>query len=291
VTWEAKEKFAFCLDTTFLGLYLATAGRYIHLGIAMGFVNSGNVFVRWVDGNLLKRGNAFTLIELLVVVSVVVVLMGLLVPAVGRARGSARQATCASCLHQWGIAVNEYAQMYNDWLPRRGQGSQPVQTVTWYDDWFNELPALMGVPAYQDLAAAGRVPQETDHSMWICPELTGVPNVHGNFFGYGMNMALSVRNAPQPDRMNQVGDAATMVFMADANPWYCSVLPYAAPASAPVFNPVARHRGRVNIAFLDGRVDSFDAAYVGCGAGDPKRPDMRWYWYVPGPYPAPWPGP
>ncbi len=244
------------------------------------------------DGKVLLKGRGgFTLIELLVVVSVVVVLMGVLVPAVGRARSVSRQAACASCLHQWGISVNEYAQMNNDWLPRRGQGSQPVQTVTWYDDWFNELPAVMGLPGYQDLAAAGKVPKETDHSVWICPEVEGVANVHGWFFGYGMNMALSVRNAPQPDRMNHIGDPATMVFMADANPWYCSVLPYAAPADALVFNPEARHEGKVNICFLDGRVDSFAGRDVGVGAGDPKRGDVRWYWYEPGPYPAPWPGP
>jgi hypothetical protein len=42
----------------------------------------------------------------------------------------------------------------------------------------------------------------------------------------------------------------------------------------------------VNIAFLDGHVAAFTAAYVGCNVGDPGRPDVRWT--VPG---STWAGP
>jgi len=244
-------------------------------------VGRGRIFAR-----------AFSLIEVLVVVGVIAILMGMLVPAVGQARSTARRAACASNLRQWAIGVNLYAQMNDGWLPRRGQGIMPVQTITWYDDWFNELPPLLGMKAYEDLASAGQIPQTTDHSLWICPELTGSPNNFGNLFGYAMNMALSVRNAPRPDRIDQVGFTSTMVFIADGPPGYCSTVPYVATPAAPaLFNPVARHQGKLNIAFLDSHVDAFDAAYVGCNIGDPQRPDIRWYWYVPGPFPAPWPGP
>jgi len=242
---------------------------------------------------------AFTLVELLVVIGVIVILVGLLMPVVALARRAAGQAQCASNLRQWAFAVNAYAQQNNDWLPRRGQGRMPTQTLSWYDDWFNELPPFLGQQTYQDLVASGQMPQIGDSSIWICPQLYGSANVYGNLFGYAMNMALSVRNAPLPDRIDKIGSASTMVFMADGPAGYCSTIPFVSTPAAPApFNPVPRHNGHVNIAFLDGHVSAFDAKYVGCNvAGDPvhpdacDQPDLRWYWYVPGPSPAPWPGP
>lgn len=245
------------------------------------------------------RRSGFTLIELLVVIGVAAVLSGLLLPALRMARRTAAQAQCASNLRQWAMAANLYTEQNNDWLPRRGQGKMPTQTLSWPDDWFNDLPQFLGQPTYQQLASSARMPQIGTHSVWICPELYGSPNRFGNLFGYAMNMALSVRNAPLPDRINKVGSLSTMVFMVDGPAGYCSAVPFASTDSSPApFNPVARHSGNVNIAFLDGHVSAYDAAYVGCNiAGDPvhpdacNRPDVRWYWYVPGPPPAPWPGP
>jgi len=57
----------------------------------------------------MRRGG-FTLTELLVVVSVMALLMGLLIPVLGKAREHARGAACLSDLHQMGLA----AQMYLD---------------------------------------------------------------------------------------------------------------------------------------------------------------------------------
>jgi prepilin-type N-terminal cleavage/methylation domain-containing protein/prepilin-type processing-associated H-X9-DG protein len=48
---------------------------------------------------------AFTLIELLVVISVIVLLMALLLPALSRARDQARSVVCQSHLKQWGLRL------------------------------------------------------------------------------------------------------------------------------------------------------------------------------------------
>lgn len=241
---------------------------------------------------------AFTLVELLVVIGIIVILISLLVPSVALARRAARQAQCASNLRQWAIAVNMYAQTNDGWLPRRGQGIQPTQTIAWYDDWFNELPPYFHEHSYLDLANAGQLPGPDSANIWVCPEAVGSPNSHGYFFSYAMNMALSPRDAVYPDRITRVGSLSTMVFMADGPTGNCSTVPFQGNAGAPSsFNPVPRHNGRVNIAFLDTHVAGFTAAYIGCNKlGDPAHPDacnhtdLRWYWYVPGPT-APWKGP
>lgn len=223
------------------------------------------------------HARAFTLVELLVVIAIVTLLLALLLPAVSAARRSARQLACASNLRQWAIAVTTYASDHRGCLPRRGQGQQLTTRIDRPEDWFNALPPLLNLPAYSDLAARGRLPRPGDRSVWACPDApddAALPA--GAFpFNYGMNMRLSTWLSPAPDKLVAVGDTSTMVFMADAPSGFCSVLPAAAD-----YSPPARHHGNLNIAFLDGHVAGFPGAYVGCGTGDPLRPDVRWV--VPG---------
>ncbi|MCE5341811.1 MAG: prepilin-type N-terminal cleavage/methylation domain-containing protein [Planctomycetaceae bacterium] len=108
------------------------------------------------------KKNGFTLIELLVVLAVIVALVAILVPSLGKARQIAYKIYCLNNLKQLGIAVNLYTQQYKVY---------PVcvndVNVTW--EQFVANPEIgnkkmLGVPA-------GLWPYHKEKKLYECPML------------------------------------------------------------------------------------------------------------------------
>ena len=74
---------------------------------------------------------AFTLVEMLVVIAIIAVLAALLLPALGRAKESARATACLNNLHQVGIALQLYVQDNHNKLPvMRDAPTDPAVAAT-----------------------------------------------------------------------------------------------------------------------------------------------------------------
>jgi len=208
---------------------------------------------------------AFTLIELLVVISVIALLMAILLPSLNLARAQGRRVACAANLRNLGLALLTYVDDNDQWLPPAEPRDKSDETSQ--DNWYlnGGFLASMDVDPQRD-ADGNILGPPADRTVLTCPshrdptttrdESPVFPPEHRPYaLSYMMNgtWRLSNRGGVRGQR-RQATEFRTpfkTLVLCDGNGYYSAravVLYEACPAG----NFEYRHRGSINLLFLDG---------------------------------------
>lgn len=146
-----------------------------------------------------RRG--FTLVELLVAMSVIVALIGLMIPAVSRVRSTTHRVICSSNVRQIGLGVAMYADDYEGSLPR---------SIFISDMMVNSSEAMLETVRLRLAADSALLQQYDEHdsgSASVSSTFSGVWDGLGLLFSGEYLAARGVFYCPAHSGENRLSDA------------------------------------------------------------------------------------
>ena len=222
---------------------------------------------------------AFTLIELLVVIAIIALLIGMLLPTLGKTREAARRSTCQSAQRQIGIAISAYLQDDHGrypiayyWVDASGRPTASLTNhqVTWDTIAENGQVRPGLIWSYAADYAVQQCPNYVGPSNTLVPEAYSGYNYNTSYIGRGILEGRWGGMTEQPAMIAEIADPAGTALIGDggflngANK-YMRAPGDRSPGGATLAasgSQAFRHLDTTNVAWADGRVDTRTERYA-----------------------------
>jgi prepilin-type N-terminal cleavage/methylation domain-containing protein len=168
--------------------------------------------------------SGFTLVELLVVIGIIAVLIGILLPALSRARESARKTACLSNLRQTHLFLSMYANEYRDRVPVGYRGTKQFNSMIYSGTATRfVLFGMLRVGGYMPEPQTFYCPAENDpRSQWNSDINPWPPGPEGNpavnvAAGYGFRPEVNIPDDPNlwPGLLPRLSKFRSKAILAD----------------------------------------------------------------------------
>ena len=207
------------------------------------------------------RRRGFTLIELLVVIAIIAILAAILFPVFARAREKARQTSCLSNVKQTSLAMQMYAQDYDETWP-----IAYYYSAGWADEYAWDFHLNYGSGTHS-LGLIG--PYTKNEQINACPSAKSLAGAGRPYTGYAYNTTYighgQLETVPQAASLGEVERPSETVLLCDSAYWAAWPSPgiagnnYLRSPNDPFRamygtgpNVHFRHNGTANVAYCDG---------------------------------------